>query len=448
MKKIDKIILFFLSLSLIAVSGIVFYFWIKIKSFEPIVFHYVPPERSFIYSEEEFVNFGIENCLRETISNERKELINKKESFINVDLQKMELTLYKEGEKYKTFPVKAKGVEWFWGETPPGVYKIEFKSPLLFSNVARVWMPYAMRFFGNYFIHGWPYDRTGRLLTTTYSGGCIRLRTEDAAEVFEFVKEGMSVLIFDEKARPPLPALNPISKKISPPELKADSFLVADLDTGEIILEKERDLNFYSDVISNLMLAIVASESINLDKRIIAQSWMFERMKEGLIISGRSYQGKELVHILISKSSKEAALVLSRFLSPEILVQQMNKKAKALGMKNTNFDDVVGISEKNITTLYDTAKMMRYIKDYKNFIFKISEEFLGKGENEKETIVAVLKMNQEIPEEIKNKENSNIEATSTIRFIFIGIANSQNTKEDFKNILNWLTNNFSLKRVQ
>jgi hypothetical protein len=445
MKKIEKLILFFLFLCLIVISGIAFYFWMKIKNFEPVVFHYVPPEKSFIYSEEEFLNFGIENYLREAISNEKKELISKKESFIDVDLKKMELTLYKEGEKYKTFSVKAKGAEWFWGETPPGVYKIEFKSQLLFSTVARVWMPYAMRFFGNYFIHGWPYDRAGRLLTTTYSGGCIRLRTEDAAEVFEFAKVGMPVLIFDEKTRPPLPAFTQINKKISPPQIEADSFLVADLDTGEIILEKERDLNFYSDVISNLMLAIVASESINLDKRIVAQSWMFEGIKEGLIVPGRIYQGEELVRILISKSSKESALVLSRFLSPEILVQQMNKKAKALGMKNTNFDDLLGISEKNITTLYDTAKMMRYIKDYKNFIFKITEEFSGKGENGKETMIGVLKMNQEIPEEIKNKENSNIEATSTVRFIFIGIVNSQNAKEDFKNILNWLTDNFSLK---
>ncbi len=445
MKKWDKIIFIFLITVLSIVSIIAFLLWREIRRFEPEVYYYVPPERSFVYTKEEFTKFGIEDYLRETIETEKTKLIKGKNSFIDVDLKEMKLTLYKEGEKFKVFPIQGKGAEWFWGETPPGVYSTGFRAQLHFSSVARVWMPYAIQYYGNYFIHGWPYDKAGRLLRPGPSGGCIRLRSEDAVVVFEFAEAGMPILIFDEKTTPPLPALIPINKELLPPEIKSQAFLIAALDTGEILLSREIDSQIYAGPAVKGMLALAASNSVNLNKRVIARTWMFEGIsREGLIIPGKSYRGYDLLHPLLWQSSKEAALVLSRFLTPDGFVALMNKKAKGIGMKNTNFVDVTGVSKENVTTIYDVARMMRYIKDYRKFILDVSQKLTGAGENGRETTFTVLEMSP-----VRNEQISNSEETlgDSARFIFVGIADSPNVKEDLKNILIWLDNNFALSQL-
>ena len=58
----DKIIFIFLILAFFSSSFLAFFFWLKIQSFEPNVYYYVPPEKSFIYDEEE-LKYGIEKYL-------------------------------------------------------------------------------------------------------------------------------------------------------------------------------------------------------------------------------------------------------------------------------------------------------------------------------------------------------------------------------------------------
>lgn len=421
-----KIIFISLVIALLVVSTTAFLLWQK---FEPEVYYYVPPEKSFIYSQGE-LKYGIEKYLREAVETQMLKLIEEKKSFIYVDLKEMKLTLYKEGKSSEVFPVQSKGEEWFWGETPPGVYSAGFKARLHFSSAARVWMPYAVQYYGNYFIHGWPYDRAGRQLPPGPSGGCVRLRTQDAAVVFEFAKSGTPILVFDEKATSPLPALLSLGKEAPPIDINGQSFLVADLDTGEILLSKDVDSEIEGGFAVGGMLALAASDSVNLEKRITARSWMMEGVKEGIIVPERSYRGYDLLEPLLSRSSKEAALVLSRFLTAEKFVALMNDKANGIGMKNTFFADVTGTLAENKTTLYDVARLMRYIRDYRSFILDISQEWLGEREDEKQTIFKALEM----------KTSNDI-----VRFIFIGIADSTDAKADVENMLSWLNNNFGLK---
>src|SRR3989344_3348659 len=81
-------------------------------------------------------------------------------------------------------------------QTPNGVYKIRSREENHFSSIGEVWMPWSMHFYGNYFIHGWPYYPSGAPVADTYSGGCIRLSTSDAKELFGEVKNGMPVLAY------------------------------------------------------------------------------------------------------------------------------------------------------------------------------------------------------------------------------------------------------------
>jgi len=426
-----KIISIFFILAFLAALTAAFLLWLKIEKFEPDVYYYLPAEKSFLYGQEELAKFGFEKYIDEKITSEKAKLIKEKDDFIYIDLKEMQIVLYKEGKEFERFPVLGKGREGSWWETPPGAYFVGEKSVNHFSSVAKVWMPYAVQFYGNFFIHGWPYYTGGQLLPFGPSGGCIRMKTSDAAVVFAFAKRGMPVLVFEEKKSDSLPALIPVFKKILLPELEAENFLVADLGTGEILLNKGMDSEIYAAPAVAGMMALTGSEIVNLERRIIARDWMITDVpREKIIVPGRTYRGSELLSPLLSRSSKEAALVLSRFYNPEFFVGAMNIKAKAIGMYNSNFVDITGCSKENITTLYDMARMMRYIREYRGFIFNSSRKLKGPGEGEKETILAVL----------KKKAGDDI-----LRDIFIGIANSEDAEKDFEDILVWLDNNFNLK---
>jgi lipoprotein-anchoring transpeptidase ErfK/SrfK len=425
----SKIIFIFLITALLAVSAIAFSFWQEIQKFEPKVYYHVPANRSF-FRQPADLKHDLENRLLGIVRSERSELIEKKKSFIYADLEKMELILYRDGEEFKNFPIRAIGADWFWGETPPGIYSVEDKSTLSFSSIANVWMPYAIQYYGNYLIHGWPFHRDGRLIVSEVSGGCIRLNTKDAAVVFEFAQIGMPILVFDEIIRPPMPALIPTEKEILPPNINGQAFLAADLQTGEIIFSKEADSQFYADSAARVMFALALAQSVNLERTIVARSWMFEDVNEGIIIPGKRYRGHELLSLLLLNSSKEAALVLSRFITAEEFVRRMNSKAKGIGMENSHFVDITGTSRNNAITLNDMAKMMRFIKDYRNFILDISSQWRSAGKNEKETVFKLLEM--------KAPENLS-------RFIFIGVINSASLQADLENISSWLENNLHLK---
>ncbi len=425
-----KIFLFFFILFFLISAVLIYYLWRKTKTPGSNVYYFVPPERSFLYSEEE-LRYGLERYLREAVEKEMEKLIKDKASFIYVDLKKMELNLYKEGEKFLSFPVLSKGADWFLGETPPGVYSVVFMSRLHFSRLTRVWMPYSIQYYGNYFIHGWPYDVKGRPLSSeSPTGGCIRLKTEDAAIVFEFAKHGMPVLLFDEKILAALPAIGQINKNVAQPQLNSEYILVADLDTGEILLSKEPNSQINAGPATLAMLALVSSDSIDLEKRIIARSWMFSEVKEGIVIADRFYLGYELLKPLLLNSSQEAALVLTRFLTPQKFLELMNNKAVSIGMKNTTFVDINWKNQQNTTTLFDVARMMRYIKDYRKFILDIGENLQAEDDQKRKYLFSTQKMF----------------FAGQPRFIFIGLVGSFDTNEDLRNINSWLENNFSLKK--
>ncbi len=117
---------------------------------------------------------------------QKETYIQQESSFIEANLRTMEVTLYEHGVASTTLPILTKGKEKSWWETPTGNYKILSRSVNQFSSIGHVWMPYSMQFYGNYFIHGWPYYDDGTPVASTYSGGCIRLATEDAEKVYNF----------------------------------------------------------------------------------------------------------------------------------------------------------------------------------------------------------------------------------------------------------------------
>ena len=89
----------------------------------------------------------------------KTQLIDEKVTFVEVDLSQMITRVYKEGVVTVDVPVKTKGREGSWWETPAGLYRIQTKEKSHYSSMGHVSQPWSMQFQGNFFIHGWPkYD--------------------------------------------------------------------------------------------------------------------------------------------------------------------------------------------------------------------------------------------------------------------------------------------------
>src|SRR3989344_1684839 len=167
----------------------------------------------------------------------RGELTANKTTFIEADLSAMAVRFYRDGALEKSFDILAKGKPGSWWETPAGLYRISEKAKNHFSSFGRVYQPFSLVFQGNFFIHGWPYYPGGAPVASTYSGGCIRLATEDAEELFSLAGVGTPVLVYESET-----AADNFQYRFATPEVSATNYLAADLKNNFVFLRKnERD---------------------------------------------------------------------------------------------------------------------------------------------------------------------------------------------------------------
>ena len=304
----------------------------------------------------------------------RKETyIQEQKNFVAADLQKMELTLYEVGVATKTVPILTKGKEGSWWETPTGDYFVLGKSPTAFSSIGHVWMPYSVRFYGNYFIHGWPHYNDGTPVASTYSGGCIRLSNENAETVFNFVELDTPILVLEDENNTAFGSFSMKAENPTVPKVEASSFLISNLVTGERILERKPDVKTNIGSLAALMTATVAHETIYLGRSIYVNDAM--RANVGQAFSpevGDTYVGLDLLYPLLTQSSPDVAWVLARAVNEKTFIKNLNNKAQSLGMRDSYFVDPAGEEPETVATVSDIHKLLTYLYFKRPFIYEIT----------------------------------------------------------------------------
>lgn len=299
------------------------------------------------------------------------------EKMIAADLTAMKLYLFEGGRATSTFNILSKGKRGSRWETPTGLYKIETKETDHFSSIGAVHMPYSMQFFGNFFIHGWPYYPSGEPVAEGYSGGCIRLSTEDSAAVFAFAARGIPIFVWNgaaEVAASSTPLITLGTKPV--PKLSADAFLVVDIHTGTVYAEKNASNVFPIASLSKLLVALVANETIHYDRTLTVtrDDRIQTEGTPGSIAPNDTFTVGELLYPLIMESNNSAAYTIARYHGHDTFVRWMNDKARAIGMQDTSVDDPSGISSGNVSSANDLFKLTRYIHESQSFILNLSRE--------------------------------------------------------------------------
>lgn len=299
---------------------------------------------------------------------------------IGADLANMKLYLYENGHAVKEFDILSKGKRGSRWETPTGLYEIQTKEEDHFSSIGEVHMPFSMQFFGNFFIHGWPYYPDGTQVPEGYSGGCIRLSTADAADVFTFadrgtpmfVWEGTSSTLTNEQAS--TTSITVGNKAL--PKVSANAFLIANIQSGEVYAEHNADSVLPIASISKLVTALVANETIHYDRTltVTADDRKQTEGTPGSILAGDQFTVGDLFYPLLMESNNAVAYALARYNGSHNFLQLMNEKARAIGMIHAHFDDPSGISANNRATVNDIFVLTRYIHNSQSFLLNMSRE--------------------------------------------------------------------------
>ncbi len=146
------------------------------------------------------------------------------------------------------------------------------------------------------------------------------------------------------------------------PVLSSRAFLLADLDTGEIILDKKSDDIHPIASVSKLMTAVVATEKMNLqDVAIVSKDATNAYGGQGGLRLGEKIRLSDLIFPLLMESSNDAAEVFADHYGHQKFLDEMNIKAAYIGMDDTYYNDPSGLDPKNTSTPKDLLKLVRYI---------------------------------------------------------------------------------------
>lgn len=158
---------------------------------------------------------------------------------------------------------------------------------------------------------------------------------------------------------------------ISEGDISADSAVLVDGDTGEILFEKDAYTRRSMASTTKIMTSLLAVESGKLDDTVTVKEKIYIEGTALGLEKGDKLTLKTLCYGMLLESGNDAAVLTGIFLSgnEEKFSQLMNKKAAEIGMKSTSFVTASGLDdEEHYTTAYDMALLGSYA--VKNTLFR------------------------------------------------------------------------------
>ena len=164
-----------------------------------------------------------------------------------------------------------------------------------------------------------------------------------------------------------------VSASIPKPVVAAQSAVLIDTDSGDIIYELNSNKRLPMASTTKIMTAIVALESgVPLDKIITVTKemtgadgtsiYLYEKERFTLI---------DLIYALLLNSANDSAEAIAISVAGSIdkFAVMMNEKVKELNLKDTNFTNPHGLdNEMHYTTAYDLAKIAAYSLENETFV--------------------------------------------------------------------------------
>ncbi|HCW74642.1 MAG TPA: D-alanyl-D-alanine carboxypeptidase [Clostridiaceae bacterium] len=197
-----------------------------------------------------------------------------------------------------------------------------------------------------------------------------------------------------------------ITVKADMPEINGSSAISFDMETGELIYTKDIDKKMYPASITKLLTALVFSDHYSSKKteylvypqegKLEVRYSIYTNLQN--IAVGTEISADNIMHALLLGSANDAAVTIAMNVAGSIegFTDLMNKKAKEIGMMNSNFVTTTGIHhEDHYTTAYDLTFLLkaayndpwiREVSEKQTYEMKSKNQTLGVIENKNKHI--------------------------------------------------------------
>ena len=164
--------------------------------------------------------------------------------------------------------------------------------------------------------------------------------------------------------------------------LAAETAVLMDAASGEVLYAKNADQKMYPASITKLMTILLALEHGKLTDEITFSHDAVYNIEPGsahiAIMEGETLTLEQVLRAIILRSANEASNGAAEYVdgSVEAFAKHMTERAKELGCKNTNFVNANGLHDENhYTTAYDMALIAKELLTHEEYRSMMSETY-------------------------------------------------------------------------
>lgn len=160
-----------------------------------------------------------------------------------------------------------------------------------------------------------------------------------------------------------------------PPAISAPSAILIEASTGDVLYERAADKPRAIASTTKLMTALLTMERAKLSDMVTASSYVAAPIESKLSLRpGEELSVADLLRGLMLESANDAAVTLAEHVSGTraAFVRLMNKRARELKLRNTHFDNPIGLDGAgNYSSAHDLARLAVLLRKH-SFVRKIA----------------------------------------------------------------------------
>ncbi len=215
--------------------------------------------------------------------------------------------------------------------------------------------------------------------------------------VFNIYPSSSSMLLNASEASRAIsrPIVRSYQTNIERVKVTAQAAAVVDLSSGQYLYAYNIDQVRPIASLTKLMTALVFLDYNPGWDREVVMSKADEVSRAKYVYRGEKLKVKDLffISLIASDNNATAALARSTGLSRDEFIANMNNKAKELGMTATKFEDLTGLSERNVSTVRDLIKLGMVVWQNPDIIAAASQQrYLLSVGGKQRTIISTNKL--------------------------------------------------------